>query len=114
MSPVAGRWARVALTFLLVPLGFHAFADQYGTVPILSDIDVAIHEFGHMLFMPFGDSHSWKDDDDPGRLPRFKVVFPLLFVGYFLYAKGQRDDARGHGVPLVGVHERAVRRHLCG
>jgi hypothetical protein len=47
-------WGRLLLTLLLVPLSWHAFHDQYGDVPLLSGIDLAIHEFGHMLFVPFG------------------------------------------------------------
>src|ERR1019366_7432057 len=50
---IAG-WGRLLLTLLLVPLSWHAFHDPYGEVPLLSGIDLAIHEFGHMLFMPFG------------------------------------------------------------
>jgi hypothetical protein len=84
------RWARILLTLALVPLGLHAFGDQYGTVPLLSDIDLAIHEFGHMLFMPFGILIL-------GRTMMIlagslvQVTVPLVFVGYFLLASGQRD-----------------------
>lgn len=39
------------LTLLLVPLSWHAFHDPYGEVPLLSGIDLAIHEFGHMLLV---------------------------------------------------------------
>jgi len=85
------RWARVGLTLLLIPLGIRAFADQYGIVPLLSDIDVAIHEFGHMLFMPFGILIFGETMMIlAGSL--VQVVVPLLFVGYFLWAKdGGRD-----------------------
>ena len=68
----------------------HAFTDQYGTVPLLSDIDLAIHEFGHMLFMPLGILIFGRTMMIlAGSL--IQVVVPLVFVGYFLLAKGQRD-----------------------
>ena len=58
------NWARfsdfaggvIGLTLALIPLSFHAFNDaEFGSrLPLLGDIDVAIHEFGHMFFGPFG------------------------------------------------------------
>ncbi len=50
-SPAVLRWVRMLLTLLLVPLSWHAFHDPYGEVPLLSGIDLAIHEFGHMLLV---------------------------------------------------------------
>ena len=50
------RWARIGLTLLLIPLSVIAFRHEYGHIPLLSDIIVAIHEFGHYLFMPFGET----------------------------------------------------------
>src|SRR4051812_26131729 len=47
-------YARLALAALLTWLAYSAFHDADGYVPLLGDIDLAIHEFGHMLFMPFG------------------------------------------------------------
>ena len=47
-------YARLALAGVLAWLAWIAFRDELGYVPLLSDIDLAIHEFGHMLFMPFG------------------------------------------------------------
>lgn len=48
------NYARLALAALLIFLTWHAFRDELGYIPLLGDIDLAIHEFGHMLFMPFG------------------------------------------------------------
>src|ERR1019366_8692912 len=52
--PLIVRGARILLTLVLIPLSWHAFHDRFGEVPLLSGIDLAIHEFGHILFMPFG------------------------------------------------------------
>ena len=48
------RYARLALAGVLALLAWSAFRGESGYVPLLGDIDLAIHEFGHMLFMPFG------------------------------------------------------------
>ncbi len=86
-------YARLALAAVLALLAFSAFRGESGYVPLLGDIDLAIHEFGHMLFMPFGIpvlGHTMVILG--GSLTQ--VVFPLLFVGYFLRkrADGQRRD----------------------
>ena len=86
-----GPWARTALTLLLVPLAWHAFHDEYGYVPLLSDIDLAIHEFGHMLFMPFGIQFLGNTMVILGG-SLTQVAFPLIFVVYFLRRRdGVRD-----------------------
>jgi hypothetical protein len=91
------RWARTALSLALIPLSWHAFHDQYGEVPLLSGIDLAIHEFGHIFFMPFGIPF----------LDRPMVIFgaslqqptvPLIFVLYFLR---NRDGARDVHAAMV-------------
>ena len=84
------RNVRVGLTVLLAFLGYRAFRDAYGRVPLVTDIGVAVHEFGHMLFQPFG----WAVFGETmvvlgGSL--FQVAFPLIFVGYFLWSKKHRD-----------------------
>jgi hypothetical protein len=83
---------RVLLTLALVPVGrrmFGSWDDPVG-IPLLGDIDLAIHEFGHMLFMPFG-------------IPLFgetgvimggsltQIALPLIFTGYFAFSKKHRD-----------------------
>lgn len=83
-------WGRTGLTLLLIPLAINAFKDEYGAVPLINDIDTAIHEFGHMLFMPFG----WEFLGHTmmvagGSLTQ--IAFPSLFVGYFLFNTKQRD-----------------------
>src|SRR5712672_1456956 len=77
------QYGRLALAVFLALLAWVAFHDEYGYIPLLSDIDLAVHEFGHMLFMPFGIpllGHTMVIFG--GSL--FQVVFPLIFLGYFL------------------------------
>jgi len=87
-------YMRLALAGLLALLAWHAFRDELGYVPLLSDIDLAIHEFGHMLFMPFGIPILGTTLVILGG-SLTEVAFPLLFVGYFLR---KREDRRGRDV----------------
>jgi len=83
-------YSRLALAALLALLAFHAFRDDLGYIPLLSDIDLAIHEFGHMLFMPFGIQFLGNTMMILGG-SLTQVAFPLVFVGYFLQ---KQDDGR--------------------
>jgi len=83
-------YARLTLAALLALLTFHAFRDDLGYIPLLSDIDLAIHEFGHMLFMPFGIQFLGNTMMILGG-SLTQVAFPLVFVGYFLQ---KQDDGR--------------------
>jgi hypothetical protein len=85
-------WARIALTLALIPLSFHAFNDaEFGSrLPLLGDIDVAIHEFGHMFFRPFG----WEFLGETMMIAGgslWQITFPLIFAGYFLFNRKHRD-----------------------
>lgn len=82
------RWARGLFVLLLAWLAWGAFHDEYGSVPLVSGIDLAIHEFGHMLFMPFGVKFLGDTMMILGG-SLVQVVFPLIFVGYFFW---RRDD----------------------
>ena len=84
---------RLAFAALLAWLTWIAFDDAYGIVPIVSDVSTAIHEFGHMLFMPFGIPILGRTMVILGG-SLTEVAFPLLFVGYFLrkQADGRRRD----------------------
>ena len=85
------RGARVGLTALLILLGFRAFRDPLGYVPLLSEIDLAIHEFGHMLFMPFGVAFLGRTMVILGG-SLFQVLVPLIFAAYFCWPReGKRD-----------------------
>jgi hypothetical protein len=77
------RYARLALAAVLALLAWSAFRNEYGYVPLLSDIDLAIHEFGHMLFMPFGIQFLGNTMMILGG-SLTQVAFPLIFFGYFL------------------------------
>lgn len=77
------RFPRLALAVLLALLAWSAFRNEYGYIPLLSDIDLAIHEFGHMLFMPFGIQLLGNTMMILGG-SLTQVVFPLIFFGYFL------------------------------
>jgi hypothetical protein len=83
-------WARIGITLLLIPLAMGAFGDEYGSVPLISDINTAIHEFGHMLFMPFGIPILGHTMVIAGGAVT-QIAFPLVFVGYFLFNKKHRD-----------------------
>jgi hypothetical protein len=87
-------YARLALAALLAWLTWSAFHDAYGNVPIVSDVSTAIHEFGHMLFMPFGIPILGTTMVILGG-SLTEVAFPLLFVGYFLR---KREDGRRRDV----------------
>lgn len=87
------RYLRLGLVALLAWLAVSAFRDPLGVVPLLSDIDLAIHEFGHMLFMPFGIPILGSTMVILGG-SLTQVAFPLIFVGYFLKRAedGRRRD----------------------
>jgi hypothetical protein len=80
-------YARLALAAVLVWLAWIAFRDELGYVPLLSDIDLAIHEFGHMLFMPFGIQFLGSTMMILGG-SLTQVAFPLVFFGYFMRKQG--------------------------
>jgi hypothetical protein len=86
------RWVRIALTLVLIPLSWTAFHNEYGAVPFLDGIDLAIHEFGHMLFMPFGIAFLGRTMVILGG-SLTQVMFPLIFVFYFLrdHENSKRD-----------------------
>ena len=88
------RYARLALAAVLALLAFSAFHGEDGYVPLLGDIDLAIHEFGHMLFMPFGIQFLGRTMVILGG-SLTQVAFPLLFFGYFLR---KREDGRRRDV----------------
>src|SRR5579859_5123135 len=48
--PTFVLWGRTLVTLVLIPLAVSAFRDEYGSVPLLNGIDLAVHEFGHPFF----------------------------------------------------------------
>ncbi|HEY4217938.1 MAG TPA: hypothetical protein VGM67_12425 [Gemmatimonadaceae bacterium] len=98
------RWARIGLTLFLALLGRHAFQDSLGTVPMVSAIDLAVHEFGHVLFEPFGIPILGTTMVILGG-SLFQMVFPLIFLLYFLrsHPNGTRRDLHAATVCLWWV-----------
>jgi TRAP-type C4-dicarboxylate transport system permease small subunit len=94
-------YLRIAFAALLAWLTWGAFHDTYGNVPIVSDVSTAIHEFGHMLFMPFGIPMLGRTMVILGG-SLTEVAFPLVFVGYFMRKRedGRRRDLFGAMVCL--------------
>jgi hypothetical protein len=114
------RNARVALTFILAVYGFVLLRDP-GTFRLIDNVDLAIHEAGHVFFGPFGEFIGFLG----GTL--MQLIVPLTFLGYFLYRRDQYaasvvlwwvgqnlwnisvyiKDARSMDLPLVGggVHD---------
>ena len=90
-SRILPRYGRLALVPALALLTWIAFHNEYGYVPLLSDINLAIHEFGHMLFMPFGIPVLGRTMVILGG-SLTQVVFPLIFVVYFL----RKGEDGGH------------------
>ena len=88
--PKITRWARIILTLALIPVGRYAFREPEAWLPLIGDINLAVHEFGHMLFMPFGIPVLGETMVILGG-SLFQFAFPLIFVGYFAMSKKHRD-----------------------
>lgn len=97
--PVIIRWARIALTLVLIPLSVATLHDRYGKVPFLGDIDLAIHEFGHMFFMPFGIPYLGRTMVILGG-SLMQVAVPLIFMAYFLRTRDGARDVHAASVCL--------------
>lgn len=111
-------WPRLVLSVLLGLYGWY-LARRPGEFSFLDNIDVAIHETGHLVFAPFGEFMGVLG----GTL--FQLIVPLSFMGYFLWKRewhsatvplwwaGQNlfniaryiADARAQELPLVGGGE---------
>jgi hypothetical protein len=98
-TPRVLRWARIALTGLLIPVSFSAFGSEYRQVPLLSGINLAIHEFGHMLFMPFGIQIFGETGVILGGALT-QVALPLVFTAYFLFGKREHRDRHAASICL--------------
>jgi len=114
------RNARIALTLILAFYGFVILLDP-GTFRLIDNVDLAIHEAGHVFFGPFGEFIGFLG----GTL--MQLIVPMTFFGYFLYRRDQYaasvllwwvaqnlwnisvyiKDARSMELPLVGggVHD---------
>jgi hypothetical protein len=112
------RAARFGLTIGLAIYGL-SIARHPDAGSLLDNIDLPIHETGHLLFSPFGDFMQFAG----GTL--FQIIMPAIFVGYFLRRKETHSasvalwwvaqnfwnisvyaaDARAQELPLVGGGE---------
>ena len=112
------RNARIALTVILAVYGFVLLLDP-GAYRLIDNVDLAIHEAGHVLFGSFGEFIGFLG----GTL--MQLIVPLTFLGYFLHRKDQYaasvllwwvgqnlwnisvyiKDARSMELPLVGGGE---------
>ena len=118
MTPSSQRAARLVLTLLLAAYGISCLRHPT-EFRIVDNINLPIHETGHLVFAPFGEFVTALG----GTL--FQFIVPLVFVGYFV-AKRDRHaasvalwwvatnlwyiavyiaDARAQELPLVGGGE---------
>ena len=86
------KFGRALLTIALVPLGMKAFSswDESAGVPLVSGINLAIHEFGHFLFQPFGFAFLGRTGVILGG-SLTQVAVPLIFAAYFWFSKKHQD-----------------------
>jgi hypothetical protein len=110
--------ARIALTLALAVYGFIILRDP-SQFRLVDNIDLAIHEAGHVFFGPFGESIGFLG----GTL--LQLIVPVTFFGYFLHRRNRYaasvllwwvaqnlwnisvyvKDARAQELPLVGGGE---------
>ena len=88
-SEIGLKVARTLLTLALIPLSRYTF-HTIDRIPLIGDIDVAVHEFGHYVFMPFGWQYAGETMMYAGGA-LMQITFPLIFAGYFLFARKHRD-----------------------
>lgn len=89
-TPRLVRNLRIGLSLFLAVVGFRAFKAEYGAGFPIDGVAIGIHEFGHMMFMPFGFPILGETMVTLGG-SLFEFVFPLIFVGYFLWSSKHRD-----------------------
>lgn len=112
------RIIRLGLTVLLALYGLSIARHPDGG-SLMDNVDLPIHETGHLVFSPFGDFMQFAG----GTL--FQLIMPAIFVGYFLRRKDRHSasvalwwvaqnfwnisvyaaDARAQELPLVGGGE---------
>ena len=114
----SNRIARLALTLMLAVYGFQLLRHpEAGS--LIDNIDLPIHETGHLVFGPFGDFMQFAG----GTL--FQLIMPAAFVVYFARRRDRHSasvalwwvaqnfwnisvyvrDARAQELPLVGGGE---------
>jgi len=112
------RAGRLGLTVLLAVYGF-SILKHPGAGSLVDNVDLPIHETGHLVFAPFGEFIQFAG----GTL--FQLIMPTVFLGYFLKRRDRHaatvalwwiaqnfwnisvyaSDARAQELPLVGGGE---------
>jgi len=112
------RAVRLGLTVLLAVYGF-SILKHPGAGSLVDNVDLPIHETGHLVFAPFGEFIQFAG----GTL--FQLIMPTVFLGYFLKRRDRHaatvalwciaqniwnisvyaSDARAQELPLVGGGE---------
>ena len=112
------RAGRLGLTVLLAVYGFSILRHP-DAGSLVDNIDLPIHETGHLVFSPFGEFVQFAG----GTL--FQLIMPTVFLGYFLKQRDKHaatvalwwiaqnfwnisvyaSDARAQELPLVGGGE---------
>ena len=107
---------RLAVTVVVALYGFWLLRGVGDHFSLLDNIDLAIHETGHIVFGPFGEFIGFLG----GTL--FQLIVPAVFLGHFLYRRDSHaasvmmfwvaqnfwnisvyvKDARSMELPLVG------------
>lgn len=118
MTHGSRRAARLLLTLLLAAYGISCLRHP-GEFRIVDNINLPIHETGHLVFAPFGEFLTVAG----GTL--FELIVPAVFLGYFLTKRDRHAasvalwwiaenlwyiavyiaDARAQELPLVGGGE---------
>jgi hypothetical protein len=112
------RAGRLAFTIFLAVYGFSILKNP-GAGSFVDNIDLPIHETGHLVFSPFGEFIQFAG----GTL--LQLIMPCVFLGYFLKRRDKHaaslvlwwiaqnfwnisvyaSDARAQELPLVGGGE---------
>ncbi len=88
------RYVRLAITLLLAIYGVVILRAETPWA-FVDNLNLAIHEAGHVVFSPFGETMHWMG----GTL--LQLLVPLAFCGYFL----KEGDEHGASVALWWVGE---------
>jgi hypothetical protein len=97
-TPTPGSWRRPLRLAALVPLALYAIARLRDGEwwDILDDLNLAVHEAGHIVFAPFGDQMAALG----GSL--FQLLVPIAFVVHF--ARTRQRWAAGVTLAWVAIN----------
>ncbi|MEZ4180696.1 MAG: hypothetical protein R3B41_04295 [Candidatus Doudnabacteria bacterium] len=73
---------KLKTTLLVIALVYSIYyASQLGDWHFIDNINLIIHEAGHVVFMPFGELLTLLGGS------MLQIIIPLIFAGYFLWTK---------------------------